>query len=667
MKKTGLIVSMLSAICINAYAQKAKTPAKTTKAATPAIEKPAPNPWVFTYGADTVFKKEFERLLGKNRNEKGTPTETDVREYLELYQNFKMKVKEANLMKLDTISSFKTELAGYRKQLANPYLTDKKVSDALIQEAYERTKEEINASHILINCAENALPKDTLAAYNKLLDIKKRLAKGESFDSLALKYSEDPSAVKNYGLLGWFTAFHMIYPFETQAYKTPKGQVSNPFRTRFGYHIVKVNDRRPARGEVKVAHIMLQTGPSASEATLAEAKAKADTVYMKLQKGEAFENLVAEYSTDQQSKTNGGAMNWFSSFSNFPEEFKNIAFALSKGETSKPFRTDYGYHILKLIDKRGVPELKEQEENIKSKIARDSRAESSKLVVAQRIKKESKYPENAAVIKELISQLDSSFLKGAWTPDDSKLNDKTIFTIGTQNTTMREFANYIKMMQEPQENGSVQMAVNTLLKKYSDEKALEYEESILDTKYEDFRNLMQEYNDGIMLFDLTDRMVWTKAVTDTAGLQDFHEKNKNKYMWKERVHVYTYICLNAKAKKEALKMAKAGKSGDEIKAKLNKKLVGTVIITESKHENGESAEKDKLWNTKGVVDIPNEGDQYRFYVVAGIVQPEPKKPKEARGVATSDYQNYLEKEWITSLRKKYPVTINEEAVKTLYK
>lgn len=667
MKRTGLIVSMLSAICINAYAQKAKTPAKTTKAIVTSTPAPAPNPWVFTYGSDTIFKKEFERLLSKNRDNKGTPSEADVKEYLELYENFKMKVKEAHLMQLDTVSSFKTELAGYRKQLANPYLTDKKVSDGLVQEAYNRMKEEVNASHILINCAENALPKDTLAAYNKLVDLKKRLAKGESFDSLALKYSEDPSAVKNYGLLGWFTAFHMIYPFETQAYNTPKGQVSNPFRTRFGYHILKVNDKRPARGEVKVAHIMLQTGPSAAESTLAEAKAKSDTVYMKLQKGETFESLVNEYSSDQQSKTNGGVMNWFNSFSNFPDEFKNTAFALSLNEYSKPFKTDYGYHIIKLIEKRPIAELKEVEESIKSKIARDSRAESSKLVVAQRIKKENKYTEYPAVIKELISQIDSTFLKASWVPNETKLNDKTVFSIGTQNTSMREFAGYVKIMQEPQENGSVQMAVNNLLKKYSDEKALEYEESILDAKYEDFRNLMQEYRDGIMLFDLTDRMVWTKAITDTAGLQNFHEQNKNKYLWKDRVHVYTYICLNAKAKKDALKMAQAGKSGDQIKAKLNKKLAGTIVITESKHEKGESADKDKLWDKKGVVDIPNEGDQYKFYVVAGIVSPEPKALKEARGMVTSDYQNYLEKAWIQSLRKKYPVTVNEEVVKTLYK
>jgi peptidyl-prolyl cis-trans isomerase SurA len=662
MKKIGIILSMLSVVSFNTYAQKSKVPVKP-------LVKPAPpaNPWVFTYGQDTVYKKEFERLLSKNRNEKEIPTESDVREYLDLYQNFKMKVKEAHLLQLDTLNSFKTELAGYRKQLANPYLTDKKVSEALIKEAYDRMKEEVNASHILINCAENAMPKDTLEAYNKLMEIRKRILKGESFDSLALQFSQDPSAQKNMGLLGWFTAFHMIYPFENQAYKTPIGQVSLPFRTRYGYHLIKVNDRRPARGEVKVAHIMIQTGPSASEETKNEARLKADTVYMKLQKGESFESLVAEYSADQSSKANGGLMNWFSSFSNFPDEFKTVAFSLSKGEYSKPFKTDYGYHIIKLADKRPVAELKELEENIKSKIGRDSRAESSRLVVAQRIKKESKYTEHAAVLKEFIAGIDSSFLKGAWTPDESKINDKPIVTINTKSFTMRQFADFVKLLQEPREKESISMIVNGLFKKFTDEKALEYEESVLEEKYEDFRNLMQEYHDGILLFDLTDKKVWTKAVTDTAGLQQFHEANKTKYMWKDRVLVYTYSCLNEKAKKEAMKMAASGKTGNEIKTKLNKKLVGTVIITESKHEKGENPEKDKLWDKKGVVDAPNEGGAFKFYVVSGIIAPEPKALKEARGVVTSDYQNQLEKDWIQSLRSKYPVTVNEEVVKTLFK
>jgi peptidyl-prolyl cis-trans isomerase SurA len=624
------------------------------------------DPWVFTYGKDTVYKAEFERLLSKNRKDKERPSEQEVREYLELYENFKMKVKEANKMQLDTSSAFKTELAGYRKQLANPYLTDKKVTESLVKEAYNRMKEEVNASHILINCAENAPPKDTLAAYNKVLDLRKRILKGESFDSVASKYSEDPSAKKNYGSLGWFTAFYMIYPFETQAYNTAKGQVSMPFRTRFGYHIVKVNDRRPARGEVKVAHIMIQGNQSNDAMQWEDAKKKIDTVYQKLMSGGSFEELAKTYSQDQSSNQNGGVMSYMSSFSNYPEAFKDICFNTTVGEVSKPFKTDFGWHIIKSLEKKPVPELKEVEESIKTKINRDSRSESNKMVVAQRIKKENTYKEYAANIKEMTAGMDSSFLDGSWMPDYKLMPEKPVISIGSKIWNTHDFAKYLTTVQEPHKGESKEMIVANQLKKFSDEKAMEYEESILDTKYEDFRNLMQEYHDGILLFDLTDKKVWTKAVTDTAGLEKYYEVTKSKYMWKDRLAVYTVTCLNEKAKNEAMKMAAAGKTNEEIAAKLNKKIAGTVSFDLAKYEKGANPQMDKFWDKKGAEDIKNEGGQFKFYIISGIVGPENKTIKEARGVITSDYQSYLEKEWIRELRNTYPVVVNEPVLQTLF-
>lgn len=669
MKRYSFLLGAAITLAVTTQAQqpkKAIKPAAKPAPVTAAKPTPVPPQWVFTFGSDTVYRAEFERLLSKNKKDKEVPTQAEIVEYLELYQNFKMKVKEAEIMKLDTLASFKQELAGYRKQLANPYLTDKKVSDALVKEAYERMKEEINASHILINCAENASPKDTLAAYNKIVSIRNRAIKGESFDSLAVQGSEDPSAIKNYGSLGWFTSFNMIYPFETQAYNTPKGQISQPFRTRFGYHIVKVIDRRPARGEVKVQHIMLQTGGSANTEVIQDARVKADSIYAQLMTGASFDKMVELYSQDQGSKNNGGNMNYFSSMSNYPDVFKETAFGLSKGAISKPFQTEYGYHILKLIDKRGIAEFKEVEENIKNKVGRDSRAESSKLVVAQRIKSQNNYKSFPAVIQEVAKGIDSSFLMAAWQPTEKLLNNtKAVMQLNDKVYTAADFALFLKGNQEGRPGESVQMLVNGLFKKYSDEMALNYEENMLEQKYPDFKNLMQEYHDGILLFDLTDKKVWSKAVTDTAGLEAYYEANKQKYLWKDRVRFETYNCLDAKVKKEAMKMAASGKTAEQIRAKLNKKLAGSVMVTEVKLEKSEAL-GNTLWSQKGVVDA-TEPNSLKFYVVLGIVGPEPKELKDTRGIATSDYQAYLEKEWIASLRAKYPVQVNDQVVQNLFK
>jgi peptidyl-prolyl cis-trans isomerase SurA len=670
MNKQAVTLSVLTLVTSFTFAQKpVKKQGTPVKANVQTATVKKTDPIVFTYGTDTVYKSEFERLLSKNRNQKETPTEESVREYLELYQNFKMKVKEAKLMHLDTLSNFRTELAGYRKQLANPYLTDKKATEGLVKEAYEHMLKEVNASHILITCTENAKPADTLAAYNKALELRKRNLKGENFDSLAANNSDDPSAVTNYGNLGWFAAFDMIYPFEKMAYSTPKGQVSMPFRTRFGYHILKVNNIRDARGEVKVQHIMRNTGANATPETIAEQKLIIDSVAQALKLGSAtFDELVAKYSTDEGSKPNKGVMNWISSSSRFPEEFKEIAFGLGKDEVSKVFTTSYGFHIIKLIEIKPVAPFKELEESLKTKVARDSRAESSKASVSARIKRENNFKENAANFKAFVNACDSTIFMDGYVIDEKKFGKHVLFSLGKNNYTANDFANYILRTHDHFEPGqSVYMMVNNIYKRYVDEEALAYEESQLETKYEDFRNLMQEYHDGILLFDLTDKKVWNKAVIDTVGLEKFHEANKTKYMWKERVRILTYSCLDEKTKKAAMKMAAEGKSSDEIKAKLSKKMTGAVVVTEQKAERGESTNTDKLYDKKGVVDIANENNQYKFNYVVGIVAPEPKTLREAKGLVTSDYQNYLEKEWIKELKAKYPVTVNEETVKSLFK
>ena len=670
MNKQAVTLSVLTLVTSFTFAQKPiKKQGTPVKANVLTATAKKTDPIVFTFGVDTVYKSEFERLLSKNRNQKETPTEESVREYLELYQNFKMKVKEARNMNLDTFSNFKNELAGYRKQLANPYLTDKKASENLVKEAYEHMLTEVNASHILITCTENAKPADTLIAYNKALELRKRYLKGESFDSIAAKNSDDPSATSNYGNLGWFAAFDMIYPFEKMAYNTPKGQVSMPFRTRFGYHVIKVNNTRAATGEVKVQHIMRSTGANASAETVAEQKFIIDSVALALNTGKVtFDEMVTKYSMDEGSKPNKGIMNWISSNSRFPEEFKEVAFSLEKDQVSKVFSTTYGFHIIKLVESRPVATFKDLEESLKTKVARDSRAESSKASVSARIKRENNFKENAANFKAFVNACDSSIFMEGYVLDEKKFGKNVLFSLGKNNYTAIDFANYILKTHDHFEPGqSVYMMLNNIYKRFVDDEALAFEEAQLENKYEDFRNLMQEYHDGILLFDLTDKKVWNKAVIDTIGLEQFYEANKTKYMWKERVKYLTYSCLDEKTKKAAMKMAEAGKSSDEIKAKLSKKMTGAVVVTEQKAERGESSNTDKLYDKKGVVDIANENNQYKFNFVVGLVNPEPKTLREAKGLVTSDYQNFLEKEWINELKAKYPVTVNEETVKSLFK
>lgn len=663
MKKTALLLGFLG--CLSAFqvsAQKSSKNAQAKKSANPEVVQS--NPVIFTIGNDEVREDEFLRQLNKNRKDKVKPSEAEIREYLDLYVNFKLKVKEALAMRLDTNPSFRSELAGYRKQLATPYLNDKKVTEGLMQEAYERMKTEVNASHILINVSPNASPKDTLAAWNKISDLRRRALKGESFDSLASKHSEDPSAVKNFGKLGWFTVFQMVYPFENVAYSLNKGEISMPFRTQFGYHIMQVNNKRPARGEVKVQHIMVRTGYGATEETYKNAKERIEAAYKELNAGISFDSIVEKYSQDDGSKGANGLMNWMASLSGYPDEFKDVCFGLKPGQVSKPFSTDYGWHIVKYNDFRPLGEYKELQDIIKNKVTRDSRSEGSKTAVIVRVKKENNYKENIVNLNEFVSKLDTSFLSGNWsfTPQASP---KVLFTVGNQTFTTNDFGKYLEANQEPVEKGSAAMVAKNVFNTWANEKCLAYEESILETKYADFKNIMNEYHDGILLFDLTDRKVWNKASTDTLGLESFYSTAKGKYMWKERVNYQVYTCLDAKTKAAAMKMFNAGKTDAEVFKKLNKKIKNAVIAKDYKVEKTDATAA-KLWDKKGVVDI-TDLDVNRFYYVLGIISPEPKTLKEARGLVTSDYQEFLMAEWVKELRTKYPLSINEAALLNLTK
>ena len=675
MKKLVLILGVIGLVQPGlAQTKKAAAVAPVSKTA---IAKPT-DEVLFTFGTDTVYRSEFERIYSKNNTSKEKPDEKSIKEYLDLYINFKLKVKEAIRMGLDTLPSFKSELAGYRKQLAQPYLIDQKVSQQLVKEAYERMKYEINASHILIRLDENALPKDTIAAYKKIMDLRAKIMKGESFDSVAAKFSEDPSAVSNYGNLGWFTAFQMIYQFETGAYTTDPGKISMPVRTRFGYHLIKVIDKRPASGEIKVAHIGIRVPSSATSEQQLEIKSRVDAIYTKLKQGEKFEDLVKQYSEDERTAQQKGELNWFSGTNNsFPQEFKDAAFALKEnGSFSAPIRTSFGWHIIKRIDKRGLQPMAELEETIKSKVARDSRQDQNKRAVIDRIKRENSFTEFKPAYDELLKRIDSTVLGSSWDSAKAGALKKPLFRIGKQTYTQYDFTAYVYNYQTNLAGKvSVTSAIRGMYDNFVDAKVLEFEEAGLDARFEDFRNLMKEYHDGILLFDLTDKKVWSKAVSDTTGQMAFYEKTKNKYLYKERYQVETFTCADEKTAAAVQKMIKAGKTNDEIKAKLNAKNPLAVDIKINLSEVGENASVDSFVTVnKPAADVkqikfmnPEAGNTKVFTVIRKIIPPQPKELKEVKGLVTSEYQNQLEKDWLAELRAKYPVQVNEITVSRLFK
>lgn len=638
---------------------------------------------------------------------------------MDLFSTFKMKVFEAEANGLDTNSSFKTELAGYRKQLAAPYLTDKNVNEALIQEAYDRMKTEVKASHILIRVSEDALPKDTIEAYTRLMIIRDAImgknpspakiaeyeallkksssaltknstkqdtvnynaklnaVKGitatlnsgaDKFAAAAKKTSEDPSAADNSGDLGYFTSLQMVYPFETAAYKANVGDVTMPVRTRFGYHILKIADKRPSQGEILTAHIMVKFGKDMGEKDKANLKTKIDEIYAKLKAGEKFEDLARQYSDDKPSAEKGGQLQWFGS-SRMPIEFEKASFALANnGDYSEPFTTNYGWHIVKRLDKKGLASFNDMKGDLKQRIGKDSRTQAGRASLIEKIKKENNFKENQMSKKEFLKVIDSTVYLGRWEAKKAeKLGNKDLFMLGSNKYTQNDFAKFIESHQTSRNKMDNNMFLQQSYKDFVDETVINYEDNNLENKYPEFRNLLKEYRDGILLFDLTDQKVWSKAVKDTAGLKDFYEKNKNNYLWDERAEVTTYKCANEKVAKEVRGMLKKNKSEKEITETVNKTSQLNVSVENITYLKGENKDVDANWK-QGVVasDIKDtKENKVVVLVVNKVLGKTPKTIAEAKGMITADYQNYLEKEWLAYLKNKYSVKVNEDVLNTV--
>ena len=635
------------------------------------------DPVLLKIGGKEVKLSEFNAIFNKN-NSNAKVTDESVQEYLDLYVKFKLKVREAEDLGYDTLPKFINELKGYRKQLAQPYLTDKKVTEDLIKEAYERMKQDIRASHILINVDKDASPSDTLAAYNKAIKARKKVVAGESFEKVAKEFSGDPSAKKNGGDLGYFSALHMVYPFESAAYNTKVGEVSLPVRTRFGYHIIKVVDKRTARGTIKVGHIMVKADRNDSLEVAAANKKKINEIYEKLTKEDAdFADLAKQFSDDKGSARKGGELPEFSA-GKMVEEFENAAFNLTKdGDVSKPVQTDFGWHIVKRLSLKDLGSYEQLYSTIKAKVARDSRSNKSKDALLKKIKDDNGFVENIKERNDFYKLITKDeYLTGTFKAEKTSKYNKLMFGFYAKDGdkveyTQTDFANHLanQKIGKPK-NGqeiNVKAEINRAYNKILETSAIEFKDSRLPKTSEEFRLLMQEYRDGILLFDLTDEKVWSKAVKDSAGLENFYNKNKNNYMWEERVDATIYTCENENVAKNVSKIlkkkAKKGYSNEDIIKMINTESQLSLKIDEGKYSKKDNDSVDKASWKKGSSSTIKTDKSVVIVIVNNILEAEPKQLNEIKGLITSDYQSDLEKEWVKSLEAKYEVEVNKEVLK----
>jgi peptidyl-prolyl cis-trans isomerase SurA len=471
-----------------------------------------------TIDGEKTSISDFKRVYEKNLDAIDNEEAKDVEKNLELYINYKLKVKEAYSVKLDTLSSYIKEMEMYKNQLAAPYMQDTVFINKLVKDAYFRTKNEVKAKHILIKTPKISTPKDTLLAYNKIVEIRDRIINGEDFEKVATETSEDPSARDdaksrrkgNSGNLGYFSAFRMLYLFEDVAYTTKIGEVSEPFRTRYGYHILKIDSLRVSKGEVEVAHILLNDKSAKGEALINE-------VYKKLEADEQFKALARKYSDDTGTKSKGGKLRKFGTGA-MVSSFEKVAFSLQEeGAYSKPFKTRFGWHIIQLIKKHPVLSFKEMETALKSKVKSGDRAQLSKDAVVSKLKRKYIIFEDEAA-KEIFERKDLKTI--------SKDSMQTVILLINEKEIKQEA--FFSFLQNKRSQ-----PVFEVFNEFKDKEILAYYKENLEKTAPEFAYTLQEYRDGLLLFELMQEKIWEKSSKDSLGLKSFYDANLTKYQPKE--------------------------------------------------------------------------------------------------------------------------------------
>ncbi len=623
---------------------------------------------VLEVGDQKVTTDEFKYVYKKNNDdEDNLYSKKSLRDYANLYTDFKLKVQAARDDGLDTLPKLERELRTYKKQLAEPYLQSDSVMQSLLNEAYDRYRQQIKARHISVRVPRGAPASDTAEARKLLSTIREEAISGMSMEKLAKQYSKRVSA----GALGYFSVFDQPYKIENVAYNLNEGSLSKPIRTDFGYHLIKLIDKRPYKGKMKTKHIMVKRGKSSNNEAQGEESAQKniDSIYQMLKSGAKFSKVARVYSDDKRSSRKGGELPAFDRTTpKFPGKFKKQAYSLQKdGAITKPFRTQYGYHILKRTGLKTPDSFEAIKPKLKKQLKQSQRYRLIKEAVAKRVKRKNNFKQYKVNWDPLEAQLDSTFKTGEWTIKNPKPLKTKLFRIGEKTYQLLDYAKYLED-KKGQELGQYQYqsyALKALYDKYRRQKILDYERQHLKSNHPEFRHLLNEYEEGVLLFEIMDRKVWKKAVKDSAGLRAYFEDNKDQYKLPKSEVVTYYRFASPEGQQQAFQQLKAGEAHSVVKQNLRNTLQSNDWI--QRHDTFTKRQQSFMKNVGKKPKVYHFKADSQYYVVdlKSTIPAKKASFKDVRGQVVADYQQHLESKWLEQLRKRYTVKLHEDVLESL--
>lgn len=622
---------------------------------------------LFTYGNKSVSKAEFLKAFGKNHAGQN-PTDSAYRDYLDLYIKFKIKVQAALDMKLDTLAGLNAELQNFRSQIAQNYLNDEATIQELIDEAFARSQKDIAVAHIFIAAKKedgDAKMREAQAKTNRALEA----LKTRSFNDVALEYSDDPSVKANNGNIGYITAFVLPYHMENIIYNTPAGRYSKPFQTAAGFHILKNVTERPAVGRIRVAQILLPISFDATQQEKNLVRAKADSIAEALKNGADFKSLALQFSADNISYQNGGELPEFG-VGRYDQVFESAAFALkADGEISKPALTEFGYHIIKRLSHTPAPREKATDkwrEDTRQTIMQNDRLAVSQKKVLGSIQQKTNFrmlPYN----QRSLWILTDSMLANRRAPQLADLPGNTgLFSFAKQTVRVKDWQNYLESIRNIQTLVSGKTN-SELFDQFVETSSLDYYREHLEEFNPDFQYQLNEFKEGNLLFEVMQRKIWDAASQDTIALKNFYQSNQSKYWWENSADAIIFTSANDSIAETVRTALNSNKNWKQLVESSN----DLIQADSGRFELGQIPVVDRTNFTEGLItaNVKNESDNsVTFaYVIRLYNNRQPRSFQDARGFVINDYQEYLENQWVTSLKKKYPVKINQAVFKSLPK
>ena len=622
---------------------------------------------LLTINSNPVYSSDFTKVFNKNLDLVVEESQKNVAGYLDLFIDYKLKITEAYAQGLDKNQQYIKEFKKYEDQLAKKYIYDKRIVSKLVEEAYDRSLEEINAEHILVLSNLNDSPNDTLKAYNKIKEAHVKALKGENFTSLVIEYSEEPGAKKSKGKLGYFTAFQMVYPFENTAYNTKVGEISQITRTSFGYHIIKINDRRKKKPKINVSHIMIFSN---KDKKAEDPEERINELYAMIMQGEPFEKIAKQFSEDKNTGVKGGQLKTFGPGDLKAPKFENAAYSIkNEGEIIAPIQSAFGWHIIRLNEKFSIPSFEEQKDDIEKKVKGGARALIVTQAINNKIIKKYGFKEGESYISYFNNYVNDSILSRKWTYSSIPLKENQIlFTIGDHDVTYTDYAEYLRDNQKTiKKYANKESLLIDMYVRFKNETLKNYFKERLEVENTEYATIINDYRNGLLVYDVMNKNIWQIAKTDSTGLKNYYEKTKNNYNWKKRLDVDIYSSSDEITTKQVQTLLMRGEESVTIKKQINSDGKINIITISDVFEIDQSELPEDLIPEKGVSDIKlNDG----FYVVVNIkevIEPTLKEFDEVRGTVISDFQTEIEKKWMQSLRDKYEVKINNKSLKKLKK